>query len=77
MYLDEAFDRSHLAHEERIEEIRHGFIFAHDLKAHDKWWNARRATRPSRGLVGDALETAVAGIARMFPGNVMRETVGG
>lgn len=55
-----------------VEAVRLGTIFAHDNKQHDKWRaNKGRRHKPSRGLTGEALEAAVMGIARMFPGNVV------
>lgn len=73
LYLDAASDRMEQAHVSRIEEIRVATIFASDRKAHDKW--RQRPKRGARGIVGDALEQAVMGIAAMFPGNVVRGTV--
>lgn len=75
MYFDEASERRQSDHEARIEAVRVGTIFAHDRKAHTKWQNAKRSKSRKRGLVGDALEAAVMGIAQMFPQNVIRGTV--
>jgi hypothetical protein len=56
-----------------VEAVRVGTITAHDRKAADKWRRAveRRATRKQRGLVGEALESAVRNVAAMFPENVV------
>jgi hypothetical protein len=55
-----------------VEATRVGTVFASNVKAYRKWANAKRTRRPGRGLTGDALERAVMGVARQFPGNVLR-----
>lgn len=57
-----------------VEATRVGYIFSRNAKAYDKWAASKRAKGPVRGLTGDALERAVMGIARQFPGNVVRGT---
>lgn len=76
MYLDAAAERVEAAYDTRIEEIRVGTLLAHDKKALDKWRQRRNrvAAKGKRGLAGEALEAAVAGIASLFPGNVLRGT---
>lgn len=76
MYLDAAAERVETARDARIEEIRVGTLLAHDKKALDKWRQRRTRTTTTgkRALVGNALEAAIAGIASLFPGNVIRGT---
>lgn len=54
-----------------------GVIFAHDQKAYERWRKkAHRAPGTHRkGLIGQALESAIGQIAQMFPENVIRGTV--
>lgn len=61
-----------------IESVRAGTLFAQGkagLKAYEAWTRKRHrapGTHVGRGLIGDALEAAVMGIASLFPENVER-----
>lgn len=70
MYFDESTDRKQAESDARIEAVRAGTIFASNPKAHRKWRSSAKS-KPGRGLTGDALETAVMGIAALFPENVV------
>lgn len=80
-YLDAASDRLGRRRsgdfDALVEAVRVGTITAHDRKAADKWRRSveRRQAPKRRGLVGDALEAAVMGVAQMFPQNVIHGTV--
>lgn len=64
-------DEARAAHEDRLEAVRAGVIYAHDQKQYERYI-ANRPTRPGgpsrpRGLTGEALERAVMGVAARHP----------
>ena len=68
LYLDAAQDRRTEEHRDAIEKVRVGSIFA-TPQGHKSYTRWRRATtpRPTAGLVGGELESAVMNVARLFP----------
>ncbi len=72
---DRLSDRSRHEFESMVEAVRVGTITAHDRKAFSQWQHALASRRPKgRVLTDDALESAIRGIAAMFPDNVDRVT---
>lgn len=79
LYLDAAVDRrtrdAQASFHAAVEAARMGAIFSHDQRQYSKWANRPQSPTKAKSLTGAALEAAVMGIARLFPGNVLRGTV--
>ncbi len=73
---DRRSERATADFESSVEAARVGYIFARDQKQYAKWRRSTERRNPRKvGLTGTELETAIRGIAQMFPENVIVGTV--
>lgn len=73
VYLDRAADRLRREFIDRAEAVRVGTVAALDKKAAQRWRTIVASSTPrKRGLVGQALETAVSALALRNPEYVVR-----
>jgi hypothetical protein len=80
-YFDEAGERkardADTAFESRLEAVRLGTVFAHDVKQYQQWRSTRAVARPRQSVAAsdEALERQIYALASLFPGNVIREAM--
>jgi hypothetical protein len=78
-YFDEAGERkareADTAFESRLEAVRLGTVFAHDVKQYQQWRSTRARPQRQSATSDEALERAIYALASMFPDNVIREAM--